>query len=168
MDINSINQVVVHMSDTVMKTPTASLVSDISTSVDLEQQALATRQFSSMMSGDVGQVSQSAGMHTSSITNSSALDGIEKFALNSDLNSDTRIPPATMGDGILTSMQNLSDNFKKVHEDVVRSLDNSGDMKLTDMLKLQINMSEMSFQWDAFSKVVTKSTQNLEQLLKLQ
>jgi type III secretion system YscI/HrpB-like protein len=121
-----------------------------------------------MMSGDVGQVSQSAGMHTSSITNSSALDGIEKFSLNSDLNSDTRIPPATMGDGILTSMQNLSDNFKKVHEDVVRSLDNSGDMKLTDMLKLQINMSEMSFQWDAFSKVVTKSTQNLEQLLKLQ
>jgi type III secretion system YscI/HrpB-like protein len=73
-----------------------------------------------------------------------------------------------MGDGILAGMQNLSDNFKKVHADVVRTLDNTGDMNLSDMLKLQMHLSEMSFQWDAFSKVVTKSTQNLEQLLKLQ
>jgi type III secretion system YscI/HrpB-like protein len=168
MDISSINLAAARVPDTAMLTSNMAELSAQNTSADIDQNSLVARQFSAIMSGGAAQSSLISDVTASGVGNPVSLDRINASAQNSDLLSDVVAAPATMGDGILAGMQNLSDNFKKVHADVVRTLDNTGDMNLSDMLKLQMHLSEMSFQWDAFSKVVTKSTQNLEQLLKLQ
>ena len=171
MDMTTINQIagraltVANISEASVVQPALPLVADN------YQHALASSQFAALMNGGAN---EQASLPIQAATTSADADAgaVRRIGVatekNSDLLSDTQIPPATMGEGILASMQKLSDEFKQAHQAVSRLLDSSGELKLADMLRLQMNLAQMSFQWDAFSKGVNKSTQTLEQLLKLQ
>jgi len=74
----------------------------------------------------------------------------------------------TMGDSILNGMQNLSADFQQSWKTVSSALESGNTMTTTDMLKLQLGLTQMSVQYDLVGKAISRSTQNLDQLVKLQ
>jgi type III secretion protein I len=76
--------------------------------------------------------------------------------------------PRTMGDSILSGMQNLSTDFQQSWKSVSAALEAGDTMTTTDLLKLQLGLTQMSVQYDLVGKAISRSTQNLDQLGKLQ
>jgi type III secretion protein I len=76
--------------------------------------------------------------------------------------------PVSLGDSILSGMQNLSSDFQQSWRAVNTALDSSSMMTMSDMLKLQIGIVQMSIQYDLVGKAISRSTQNLDQLVKMQ
>lgn len=74
----------------------------------------------------------------------------------------------TLGDNILAGMQNLSTDFQQSWKAVSQALEAGQDMTTADMLKLQLGLTQMSVQYDLVGKAISRSTQNLDQLVKLQ
>ncbi len=74
----------------------------------------------------------------------------------------------TLGDSILAGMQNLSTEFQQSWKTVNAALDAGSTMTMSDMLKLQMGLTQMSIQYDLVGKAIARSTQNLDQLVKLQ
>ena len=83
------------------------------------------------------------------------------------------IPPPTgaemtMGERILNGLSGLSSDFQKSWQNVNAVLEGSDKASTADLLKLQLNLTQMSVQYDLVGKVVSRSTQNIDQLVKLQ
>lgn len=85
--------------------------------------------------------------------------------------SAAALPPPgerSVGDNILAGMQNLSGEFKASWQMVQSALDSGQAMTLPDMLKMQMGLAQMSIQHELIGKAVSRSAQNLDQLVKLQ
>lgn len=76
--------------------------------------------------------------------------------------------PATLGDKILGGLRRTSATLEAQWRNVGAALQGSGALSVRDMLRLQQDLSTMSIQYELVGKVVTRSTQNIEQLVKLQ
>jgi type III secretion system YscI/HrpB-like protein len=74
----------------------------------------------------------------------------------------------TMGDNILTGMESMSSEYRQAMTKVNAALDSSGDMTISDMLKLQMGLMQISVQHELVAKGISRSTQNLDQLVKIQ
>lgn len=77
---------------------------------------------------------------------------------------------ASVGDRILHSIQGVSSDFKNSWETVSKALSTNSTepMGMQEMLKLQLNLVQTSFQYEMVSKVISRSTQNLDQLVRIQ
>lgn len=79
-------------------------------------------------------------------------------------------PPAerSIGDSILTGMENFSGEFKASWRMVQGALDGGQAMTLPEMLRMQMGLAQISIQHELMGKAVSRSAQNLDQLVKLQ
>lgn len=74
----------------------------------------------------------------------------------------------TLGDRILQGLGGLSTDFQQSWKEVSSVLDSGNMMTTGDMLKLQMNLTQIAIQYDMVGKAISKSTQNIEQLVKIQ
>jgi type III secretion protein I len=74
----------------------------------------------------------------------------------------------TMGESILSGLKNLSADFRQSWSTVNAALEAGPKMTNTELLKLQLGLTQMSVQYDLVGKAIGRSTQNLDQLVKLQ
>ncbi|MEO5672265.1 MAG: type III secretion system inner rod subunit SctI [Ramlibacter sp.] len=72
----------------------------------------------------------------------------------------------SLGDKVLTGMQNLSAEFKQSFDWIRGALD--GHLTTNDMLKLQMGITQTSLKYDLVGKAISRSTQNVDQLVKMQ
>jgi len=75
---------------------------------------------------------------------------------------------ATLGDNILGGLQHLSTELQQTWSSVGSALNGAGALGMQDLLKMQLGLSQMSVQYELVGKAVSRSTQNLDQLVKLQ
>ena len=74
-----------------------------------------------------------------------------------------------MGDRILAGMQSVSGEFQSAWKSVSASLDaNAETMGMQDLLKLQMHLVQVSVQYVLVGKAVSRSTQNFDQLVRVQ
>lgn len=78
-------------------------------------------------------------------------------------------PPATptLGDAILNGLRGVSQDMSAKWSAVSAALE-SPSVEMVSMLKLQLTVAQMSVQYELVGKAISKSTQNLDQLVKLQ
>ncbi len=77
--------------------------------------------------------------------------------------------PSSVGDRILAGMQGVSAEFQTAWKSVSASLEaNAPAMSMQDLLKLQLQLVQVSVQYDMVGKAVSKSTQNFDQLVRMQ
>lgn len=75
----------------------------------------------------------------------------------------------SMGDNILNGLQNLSTDLKSTWHALDTSLNGSArELGMHDLMRMQLSMATMSVQYDLVGKAVSRSTQNIDQLVKLQ
>jgi type III secretion protein I len=75
----------------------------------------------------------------------------------------------TLGDNILGGLQRLSTDLQHTWTNVGDALSRMGPQpSVHDMLAVQMHLSTMSVQYELVSKAVSRSTQNIDQLVKLQ
>lgn len=86
--------------------------------------------------------------------------------------SDAALPPVartSVGDRILAGMQGVSGEFQSAWKSVATSLDAGPEtMGMQDLLKLQLQLVQVSVQYDLLGKAVSRSTQNFDQLVRVQ
>ena len=85
---------------------------------------------------------------------------------------DQAYPPVpaaggTIGDSVLNGLRNMSSDFQQSWQKVHAALD-TPNVTITELLKLQMGLTQMSIQYDMVGKAISRSTQNLDQLVKLQ
>ncbi len=76
--------------------------------------------------------------------------------------------PATLGESILEGMNHLSHDFDETRRAVRASLDPGHAMTFSDALRLQLTLTELSIQNELVGKAISRSTQNIDQLVKMQ
>lgn len=76
-------------------------------------------------------------------------------------------PSATLGDAILGSMRQVSEDFSvrwsQVHEMMQQEV-----TSMQDLLRMQLSLTQASVQYEVVGKAISKSTQNFDQLVRLQ
>lgn len=75
---------------------------------------------------------------------------------------------ATMGDQILNGLQNVASELKQSINDVSTALKPGVDLSVSDLLRAQMGLMQVSVTYELVGKGISKSTQNLDQLVKLQ
>ena len=76
-------------------------------------------------------------------------------------------PDVSLGDRILNTLETSSTRIRSAWAEADQAL-RRPDMQMTDMLRLQMTVLEASIQYDLLSKGISKSTQNLDQILRTQ
>ena len=97
--------------------------------------------------------------------------GMQVASLNPMPNPDVFAPPPiateTLGDAILGSMRQMSDDFSmrwsQVHEMMQQDV-----TSMRDLLQMQLSLTQASVQYEVVGKAISKSTQNFDQLVRLQ
>jgi len=75
----------------------------------------------------------------------------------------------TPGDSILNGMSSIGTDFRDGWAAMQQALARpAGEMTTAEMLRLQMQMVQLSVQVEMVGKVISKTTQNLDQLTKLQ
>ena len=75
----------------------------------------------------------------------------------------------TLGDNILNGLQRMSSEMQQTWSNVGAALGGAGqNLGMRDMLRMQLGLSTMSIQYELVGKAVSRSTQNIDQLVKLQ
>ena len=74
----------------------------------------------------------------------------------------------SMGDNILNGLQSMASEFKQNVSNVTASLDAGTNMGVSELLKVQMGLMQMSVQIEMVGKGISRSTQNLDQLVKIQ
>ena len=75
----------------------------------------------------------------------------------------------TPGDSILNGMSSVGTEFRDSWAAMQQALARpAGEMTTADMLRLQMHMVQLSVQVEMVGKVISKATQNIDQLAKLQ
>lgn len=85
--------------------------------------------------------------------------------------SATAVPaagPVSMGDRILGGIQGLSDDMHSAWSSVAATLDSVAQVSTQDLLKLQLNLTQVSVQYELVGKAISRTTQNFDQLVKIQ
>lgn len=77
-------------------------------------------------------------------------------------------PPRTLGDHIVNGLQGASGELQHSWRAMREALSGSEPMTMQQMMQFQMGLSEASLTYDLVSKCVSRSTQNLDQLVKLQ
>ncbi len=78
-------------------------------------------------------------------------------------------PPLNIGESILSSLQGVSENMREAHAKIHAMLDpQGGAMTVQQGLALQFQVAVTTMQYDLLGKVVAKSVQNLDQMVKMQ
>jgi type III secretion protein I len=75
--------------------------------------------------------------------------------------------PASLGDAIIASLQSASVDVQAKWGHVSSMLANK-ELSITEALNVQMNVLQVSVQYDLISKGITKTVQNLDQTLKTQ
>ena len=79
------------------------------------------------------------------------------------------IVASTPGDSILNGMSSLGTEFRDAWATMQQALArSSGEMTVAEMLRMQMNMVQLSVQVEMVGKTISKATQNIDQLTKLQ
>ncbi|HYC37710.1 MAG TPA: type III secretion system inner rod subunit SctI [Usitatibacter sp.] len=82
---------------------------------------------------------------------------------------DAPLAVRTPGDSILEGMKGLGSDFRDTWSAMRTALAQPMDnLTLADMLRLQMQMMQLSVQVEMVGKAISKSTQNIDQLSKLQ
>lgn len=74
----------------------------------------------------------------------------------------------TLGDAILGGIKNASADFQDKWASVQSVLEGGKLTSVSEMLKLQLGVVQMSVQYEVLGKAVSRSTQNIDQLVKMQ
>lgn len=83
--------------------------------------------------------------------------------------STADVPVQNVGDRILNGMQTISQDMQKQWNVVTQTLqDNGNNMTMQDMLQLQLHLTQASVQYEVLGKAISKSTQNFDQLVRVQ
>jgi hypothetical protein len=81
------------------------------------------------------------------------------------------LPPVTrggtLGDVILDRLESSSTHVRNAWAEAEQTF-NQTDLKMSDMLKLQMTVLEASIHYDLISKGIAKANQGLDQMLKTQ
>lgn len=77
---------------------------------------------------------------------------------------------ASVGDRILNGMQGVSNDFRNSWDSVNKVVNSTSGEAVTmqEMLKLQMQLTQVTFQYDMVGKAVSRSTQNIDQLVRVQ
>ena len=84
---------------------------------------------------------------------------------------DPRVQPQEQGSNIGDKVLDGLEKIKNVHEAEVESINvslASPDLDVQSLMGLQMKLSRLSLQQDLIAKTASKSTQNLDSLLKTQ
>lgn len=85
--------------------------------------------------------------------------------------ADVFVPPppesASLGDAILGGMRQMSSDFSHKWSQVQQMVEQDVT-SLQDLLRMQIGLTQASVQYEMVGKAISKSTQNFDQLVKLQ
>jgi len=71
-----------------------------------------------------------------------------------------------LGDRILGGLQGVQQRFDAQLQAVSRTLD--GTPSTSELLRLQLGMAQMAFQVELVGKAISRGTQNIDQLLRMQ
>jgi type III secretion system YscI/HrpB-like protein len=78
-------------------------------------------------------------------------------------------PAASMGDRILSTLRSVSDGAAHTWSAIgVLAQQSSGNMSLQQMMHFQMGAMQASVQFDYVGKIISRATQNLDQLVKTQ
>ncbi len=76
---------------------------------------------------------------------------------------------SSVGDKIINGMQNVSNEFRDTWTRVSDTLRaDRPEMGMQEMLSLQLHLTQASVQYDLLGKAVSRSTQNFDQLVRVQ
>lgn len=115
----------------------------------LDADALATAQFSNLMAAPDATPVQPP-IATNATVRAAALEA------------------PSMGENILKSLQSVSSEFKQNVSNVTASLEAGTNMGISELLKVQMGLMQMSVQIEMVGKGISRTTQNLDQLVKIQ
>lgn len=77
--------------------------------------------------------------------------------------------PQSVGDRVLNGMQSVSHDFRDSWKRAAATLGPDGAaMDLGQMLSLQLHLTQASVQFDLVGKAISRSTQNFDQLVRVQ
>jgi type III secretion protein I len=120
-------------------------------SVTAPPNAAATQQFAALMQAPAAEPVAAAATATPS-TSAPAVTG-----------------SPSVGDKIINGMQNVSSEFRETWTRVSDTLRaDSPQMGMQEMLSLQLHLTQASVQYDLLGKAVSRSTQNFDQLVRVQ
>ncbi|MDK2123493.1 type III secretion system inner rod subunit SctI [Parachitinimonas caeni] len=75
----------------------------------------------------------------------------------------------TVGDAILDSLRSVNQDVQSKWGQLQSDLSDPAHMSsITDMLRMQMQLTQMSVQFELVGKAISRSTQNIEQLIKIQ
>lgn len=75
----------------------------------------------------------------------------------------------SVGDKILTGMQNMSDEFRASWQQISNTLrPESPTLSLQEILGLQLKLTQATVGADLLGKIASRSTQNFDQLVRMQ
>ena len=116
-----------------------------------EPSALATERFSALMSAPV----------------EPGLTGVQA-ALQSAFGPATAEPLPTLGNQILASLQSSTAEFSQKWQGISGGLDQIADRPaVADMLRVQADLLQVSVQYELVGKAVSRSTQNVDALVRM-
>ena len=75
--------------------------------------------------------------------------------------------PKNLGEAIISTLQSASTEMNRNWTQAA-NLVTQGDLNMADMLRLQMTVVQTSIQYDLLGKAISKSTNNLDQILKTQ
>jgi type III secretion protein I len=122
--------------------------------VPLVPDALATARFSELMQA------------SPAISPTSAPVAVESTAVQQT--PTTALSGVSLGDRILTGMQGVSSDFQSSWKSVAATLESGETLSTQDLLKLQLQLTQVSVQYDLVGKAISRSTQNFDQLVRVQ
>lgn len=138
-------------------TPSAAAVP----SVGLGADDLAAARFSEMMNARAVEDAEA----NVEAKRAAAAQAVQKADTGNQANGEPE--PRSAGEAILDGVRNLSSDFQATWQSVAHALDGNR-VTMSDMLKLQLALVQMSVQYEMVGKAISKSTQNIDQLVKMQ
>ena len=76
--------------------------------------------------------------------------------------------PASIGDRILNGLTSLSGDFERSWSSISSASNGENALSAHEILKLQMNFMQMFVKYELVNKAITRSVQNVEQLVKIQ
>lgn len=118
---------------------------------------LAAARFSAIMNAPAVNASAEAASATSTRTSLETAAAVGVSAV-----------PQTLGDRLLNSLQTKSDDFTAKFEATKKQLEADQSMGARELLSMQLQVTQMSVQYEMLGKVVSRATQNVDQLVRIQ
>lgn len=122
---------------------------------------LATERFAAVMQQPAAPTGPGPGPGTVAPP-STDLQADNTVALTSPENS------ASVGDRILSGIQSVSGDFQTAWKAVAETVSSDQMTSMQDMLRLQLQLAQVTVQYDLVGKAISRSTQNFDQLVRVQ